>query len=324
MNGAHYDVIVCGTGFKECLLSGLLSVGGKKLLHMDRNTFYGGECSSLNITQFFRRFFGKDPPVELGDDHEWHIDLIPKFIMADGLLFKALVHTEVTENLKLRMIAGSYVYRDKKVEKVPWSASEALSTSLIGFFEKRRLKNFLEHVGQVYEHPDDPKHARHEGQTALEMMTEAGLDVGTMTFIGHTMALEPDDSYLGRPCWELIRKMTLYADSDSRYRSQNSPYLYPMYGLGDLMQALTRLCAIWGGTYLLGRPIDKILMVHKLWTGRNASVLRPTEAKRLLPQIVGHNHHRGSVIFHGFPRQDEKSGADCSGNLPTEPSAGEN
>lgn len=31
-----YDVIVCGTGLKECILSGLLSTRGMKVLHIDR------------------------------------------------------------------------------------------------------------------------------------------------------------------------------------------------------------------------------------------------------------------------------------------------
>lgn len=40
-----------GTGLTECILSGLLSVDGKKVLHMDRNDYYGGESASLNLTQ---------------------------------------------------------------------------------------------------------------------------------------------------------------------------------------------------------------------------------------------------------------------------------
>lgn len=32
---------------QECILSGLLSVAGKKVLHMDRNGYYGGESASL-------------------------------------------------------------------------------------------------------------------------------------------------------------------------------------------------------------------------------------------------------------------------------------
>ena len=52
----EYDIIVLGTfigsiciytddsgtGLTECLLSGLFSVEGKKVLHLDRNQYYGG------------------------------------------------------------------------------------------------------------------------------------------------------------------------------------------------------------------------------------------------------------------------------------------
>ena len=31
----EYDAIILGTGLKECLLAGLLSVDGMKVLHMD-------------------------------------------------------------------------------------------------------------------------------------------------------------------------------------------------------------------------------------------------------------------------------------------------
>jgi RAB protein geranylgeranyltransferase component A len=46
-----YDVIILGTGLKECILSGIFSVEGKKVLHMDRNNYYGGESASLNLNQ---------------------------------------------------------------------------------------------------------------------------------------------------------------------------------------------------------------------------------------------------------------------------------
>ena len=67
----EYDFIILGTGLTETVLSGLLSVEGKKVLHMDRsfplssrsprapahsldlhrNDYYGAECASLNLTQ---------------------------------------------------------------------------------------------------------------------------------------------------------------------------------------------------------------------------------------------------------------------------------
>ncbi len=32
---------------QECILSGIMSVKGKKVLHMDRNSYYGAESASI-------------------------------------------------------------------------------------------------------------------------------------------------------------------------------------------------------------------------------------------------------------------------------------
>nr|XP_025877545.1 guanosine nucleotide diphosphate dissociation inhibitor 1-like [Oryza sativa Japonica Group] len=47
----EYDVIVLGTGLMECILSGLLSVDGLKVLHMDRNDYYERDSTSLIVNQ---------------------------------------------------------------------------------------------------------------------------------------------------------------------------------------------------------------------------------------------------------------------------------
>lgn len=56
----EYDVIVLGTGLKECLISGLLSKIAKiseknehtKILQLDRNSYYGSESASLNLPTY--------------------------------------------------------------------------------------------------------------------------------------------------------------------------------------------------------------------------------------------------------------------------------
>ena len=61
----EWDAVVLGTGMKECLLSGLLSVAGKKVLHVDRNNYYGGASASLDIQQLFSKFAGSAEPSAL-------------------------------------------------------------------------------------------------------------------------------------------------------------------------------------------------------------------------------------------------------------------
>lgn len=48
--------------------------------------------------------------------------------------------------------------------------------------------------------------------------------------------------------------------SDSLARYGKSPYLYPLYGLGELPQGFARLSAIYGGTYMLDKPVDEIVV----------------------------------------------------------------
>ncbi|MEQ2181702.1 hypothetical protein GOODEAATRI_014238 [Goodea atripinnis] len=65
-------------------------------------------------------------------------------------------------------------------------------------------------------------------------------------------------SYLDQPCLETINRIRLYCESLSRHNT--SPYLYPLYGLGELPQGFARLSAEYGGTFLLNKPVDEIVM----------------------------------------------------------------
>lgn len=54
-----------------------------------------------------------------------------------------LLHTDVTRYLEFKSVDGGYVLKDKKVHKVPATEGEALTSGLMGFFEKGRFKDFL-------------------------------------------------------------------------------------------------------------------------------------------------------------------------------------
>lgn len=90
-----------------------------------------------------------------------------------------------------------------------------------------------------------------------EVYNKFGLEVGTQDFIGHAMALHLDDAYKREPARETFNRIVLYTTSMVRYGK--SPYIYPLYGLGELPQGFARLSAIYGGTYMLDKPIDEIV-----------------------------------------------------------------
>ncbi|KAE8685549.1 Guanosine nucleotide diphosphate dissociation inhibitor [Hibiscus syriacus] len=163
-----------------------------EVLHTDRNDYYGGESTSLNLIQLWKKFRGNDkPPAHLGSSRDYNVDMVPKFMMANGTLVRVLIHTDVPVTL-------------------------------------------LQSCGWKY-----------------------GLDDNTVDFIGHALALHRDDRYLDEPALDTVKRMKLYAGSLARFQG-GSPYIYPLYGLGELPQAFARLSAVYGGTYMLNKPECKV------------------------------------------------------------------
>jgi Rab GDP dissociation inhibitor len=184
------------------------------------------------------------------------------------------------------------VFKGGKVHKVPSTPAEAVASSLVGFFEKKRLRvwictsiarssstsvylmltalfddffssqDFVVYVSEF--DPTDPKTAKGRNlqtMSSRELLKDYSFDEGTVDFIGHAMALYSTDEYLGLPAIQLVMRIKLYQDSLLRFMSNGvkSPYIYPLYGLGELPQGFARLSAVYGGTFMLNRPVDRIV-----------------------------------------------------------------
>lgn len=108
--------------------------------------------------------------------------------------------------------------------------------------------------------------------TMKEVYDKFGLEDGTRDFIGHAMALYLDDTYIttNGVAPEAIERIRLYGNSVARYGK--SPYIYPLYGLGELPQGFARLSAIYGGTYMLNTNVDEVVYENGVATGIKATM----------------------------------------------------
>ena len=273
-----YDVIVLGTGLKECMLAGLLAKfpkktpgeekkEGAKILQLDRNGYYGSDSASLNLTNLWKHFNKGEVPKQYGENRDWNVDLIPKYIMANGSLVKLLLKTNVSQYLEWKAVDGTFVYQYDKggvfskakgvIHKVPATAGEAMKSSLMGLLEKNRFRKFMTFI-QDYD-AKDPKTQNGLLPDAKfsEFFKKYGLEPNTIDFVGHAVALYTNDDYLEKKAIVTIDKMQLYMNSFGRYG--NSPFIYPVWGLSGLAEGFSRLCALYGGTYMLNRDVDEIL-----------------------------------------------------------------
>lgn len=104
----------------------------RKVLHIDRNSFYGGEGASVNLTNLWKLFKGEElPPKELGHNRDWNIDLIPKYIMSGGKLVKILLKTRVSRYLEwkrkkylIQQLMALLSFKIKKVDSSQKGASK--------------------------------------------------------------------------------------------------------------------------------------------------------------------------------------------------------
>ena len=128
------------------------------------------DSPSLLPPQLFKKFGITEGErwKNYGRVNDWNIDLVPKFLMSSGELTNILVSTDVTRYLDFKQVAGSYVQQGSggktTVAKVPSDAAEALKSPLMGLFEKRRMKSFIEWVGTF--DLNDP--ATHKGMLSFQ------------------------------------------------------------------------------------------------------------------------------------------------------------
>ena len=171
--------------------------------------------------------------------------------MASGEFIDILSNLDLSRYIEFVQIDGSFVYRDGKgICKVPSTPAEAASSSLMGFFEKRRAAGFFKYCANL--DLDNPMTWNRVNLHAInmgELFKSFDLDSNTIDFIGHALALHSNDGYLREPAVFTVQKIKLYMDSMLRFGK--TPYLYPLYGLGELPQGFARLSAIYGGVYML-------------------------------------------------------------------------
>ncbi|XP_057181748.1 rab GDP dissociation inhibitor alpha isoform X3 [Triplophysa rosa] len=181
------------------------------------------------------------------------------FTSRRGQLVKILLYTEVTRYLDFKVVEGSFVYKGGEIHKVPCTETDTQTSDLMGMFDKRRFRKFLSFILNFDENDPRTHHDMDPHRSTMrEVFRHFDLGADVIEVTGHALALHSDDDYLEQPCVSTINRIKLYSESLSRYGL--SPFLYPVFGLGELPQGFVRLSAVYGNRYMLNRCVDDIIM----------------------------------------------------------------
>ncbi|KJH52897.1 GDP dissociation inhibitor [Dictyocaulus viviparus] len=193
---------------------------------------------------------------------EWRrfsIDLVPKVLLARGSMVQTLCDSEVAKYAEFKCVDRFLCLRDGKEKKlsysrVPCSKGDIFQDDTLNVVDKRRLMKFMtyclewnnkaEELEGWKEYQDDPFEKFLESQ---EITGELRNYIADAIGILHPNATTKEG----------LTAVCRFVDSVGRFGP--SPFLISLYGSGEIPQCFCRLCAVFGGLYCLGRPVEALI-----------------------------------------------------------------
>ncbi|KAH8270858.1 hypothetical protein KR018_007627 [Drosophila ironensis] len=279
----QFDLIVIGTGFTETLIAAAASRVGKSVLHVDSNEYYGHVWSSLSLDAFFSRLdrptdsnstlrnatykwnFPEAEPMEVqGEAPKWSreslleksrrfsLDLTPRIVYSAGDMVQLLIKSNICRYMEFRAVDNVCMLQNGEIVPVPCTRSDVFNTKNLTMVEKRLLMKFLTACNDYGEDKCNEDSLAFRGRTFYEYLQAQRVTEKISSCVMQAIAMcGPETSFE-----EGMQRTQQFLGSLGRYG--NTPFLYPMYGTGELPQCFSRLCAVYGGIYCLKRIVEDI------------------------------------------------------------------
>jgi len=260
-----------------------LSRSDKKVLHVDRNSYYGGPDAALTIqdaeewvkvinegcSTIFRGASldkaeagsdGKSPGSTLGYSRAYSLALSPQIIYARSALLPTLVSSKVYRQLEFLAVGSGWIYQPTeggtgRLRKIPSNREDVFADKSLDVKSKRAIIRFLRSVID----PDalDAILEEHGNTTLVEFLSaQYGMAPDLQAFV-HALTLGPEAPANTRVSWALPR-ITRHLTSMGVFGPDFGAVIPKWGGLAELTQVACRAQAVGGGVYCLGRDIDVI------------------------------------------------------------------
>ncbi|XP_008576150.1 PREDICTED: rab proteins geranylgeranyltransferase component A 1 [Galeopterus variegatus] len=189
------------------------------------------------------------------EGRRFNIDLVSKLLYSRGLLIDLLIKSNVSRYAEFKNVTRILAFREGRVEQVPCSRADVFNSKQLTMVEKRMLMKFLTFCMEYEEHPDDYK--AYEEMTFSEYLKTQKLTPNLQYFVLHSIAMISETA---SSTIDGLKATQNFLRCLGRYG--NTPFLFPLYGQGELPQCFCRMCAVFGGIYCL-RHLVQCLVVDK-------------------------------------------------------------
>ncbi|XP_023697491.2 rab proteins geranylgeranyltransferase component A 1 isoform X2 [Paramormyrops kingsleyae] len=226
------------------------------------------------------------------EGRRFNIDLVSKLLYSRGLLVDLLIKSNVSRYAEFKNVSRILTYRDGKLEQVPCSRADVFGSKQLTMVEKRMLMKFLTFCLDYEEHPEE--YLDFTERSFWDFLQTKKLTDNIQHFLLHSIAMVPPETRTG----EGLRSTQYFLRSLGRY--SNTPFLFPIYGLGEIPQCFCRMCAVFGGTYCLRHSVRCLVLDKE--SGRCKAVIDTCG------QRISCSHF---VLEKGYVPEERRKGAAC-------------
>ncbi|KAF4549854.1 GDP dissociation inhibitor-like protein [Elsinoe fawcettii] len=290
LDGTSWDVVIAGTGLQSALLALALSRSNKKILHLDKNDYYGGREAALSISEIEswiekHKLYGASSsfanasisrpdvevngPVRLASPRAYSLSLSPCLLYTRSSLIPALVASKSHEQLEFLAVGSWFVFQPSsssestpaattgKLVQVPNSREDIFSNSDLSLRAKGALVKFLRFAA-VYQDQESKEIWEDWKDKPFADFLVTKFKIAA-EFHGPLLAL----SMSSKPNAEVMTDFALF--SIHRHLTSMGVFgagfaaVLPKYGgLSEVVQVACRAAAVGGTVYVLNRGIEEV------------------------------------------------------------------
>ncbi|XP_073336013.1 rab proteins geranylgeranyltransferase component A 1 [Pagrus major] len=188
-------------------------------------------------------------PQLVKEGRRFNIDLVSKLMYSRGSLVDLLIKSNVSRYAEFKNVTRILTYRHGKVQQVPCSRADVFASRQLSVVEKRKLMRFLTSCMEETE-----EQQAYNGRPYLEFLCDQQLGDNLQDFLLHSIAMVTEDT----PTEEGLTSTRHFLRCLGRYG--NTPFLFPVYGLGEIPQCFCRMCAVFGGIYCLRHSVNCLVV----------------------------------------------------------------
>ncbi|EEA26965.1 Rab proteins geranylgeranyltransferase component A [Talaromyces marneffei ATCC 18224] len=285
-----WDVTISGTGLAQSLLALALSRSGKKVLHVDKNTYYGGPEAAFSIqeaqewVEMLQKESGREPfedasiysPSDGSDDGKklsfsraYTLSLSPQLVYTRSKLLPSLVSSKVYRQLEFQAVGSWWIYGklanpegdvSGQLRRVPSSREDIFADDAISMKAKRMLIRFLRNVNQPQQTEEGAEQSTIQEDEHISLSEYLNIKFNAPSELHnpiHSLSLCQQSPHQ-TPTSLALPRIKRHLGSLGVFGPGFGSLVAKWGGGAEIAQVGCRALAVGGGVYVLGRGIESV------------------------------------------------------------------